>query len=92
MKDQLDALINQLIEHDILFEDAVGEFEKRFIKKTLEKHNGNLSKAAKALQIHRNTLSRKIAALNLDHQPKRRRQPRARQRKRSTPALQQGKR
>ncbi len=76
MKNQLDALVNQLVEHDILFEDAVGEFEKRFIRKVLEKNNGNLSKAAKALRIHRNTLSRKITALNLDHQPKRRRQAR----------------
>ena len=77
MKNQLDALINQLIEHDILFADAVGEFEKRFIRKVLDKSNGNLSKAAKVLRIHRNTLSRKIAALKLDHQPKRRRRPRA---------------
>lgn len=76
MKDQLDALINQLIEHEILFGDAVGEFEKRFIKKVLEKNNGNLSKTAMDLNIHRNTLSRKIAALNLDHQPKRRRRAR----------------
>lgn len=82
VKDQLDALINQMIEHDILFEDAVDEFEKKFIKKTLDKNNGNLSKAAKALRIHRNTLSRKISTLNLDHQPKRRRRPR--QRKRSS--------
>lgn len=89
MKDQLDALINQLIEHDILFEDAVSEFEKRFIKKTLEKHNGNLSKAAKALQIHRNTLSRKIMTLNLDHQPKRRR-PSSRQRKRPSTVARKG--
>ncbi|HXH49032.1 MAG TPA: helix-turn-helix domain-containing protein [Terriglobia bacterium] len=77
MKNQLDALINQLVEHDILFEDAVCEFEKRFIRKVLEKNNGNLSKAAKALRIHRNTLSRKITALKLDHQPKRRRSARA---------------
>jgi transcriptional regulator with PAS, ATPase and Fis domain len=77
VKNQLDALINQLVEHDILFEDAVCEFEKRFIRKVLEKNNGNLSKSAKALRIHRNTLSRKIAALELDHQPKRRRQARA---------------
>lgn len=76
MKNQLDALINQLVEHDILFEDAVGEFEKRFILKVLDKNNGNLSKAAKVLRIHRNTLSRKIATLNLDHRPKRRRRPR----------------
>jgi transcriptional regulator with PAS, ATPase and Fis domain len=77
VKNQLDALINQLIEHDILFEDAVGEFEKRFIRKVLDKNNGNLSKAAKVLRIHRNTLSRKITALKLDHQPKRRRRPEA---------------
>jgi len=77
VKNQLDALINQLVEQDILFEEAVGEFEKRFIWKVLEKNNGNLSKAAKVLRIHRNTLSRKVAALKLDHQPKRRRRPRA---------------
>lgn len=76
MKDQLDALINQLIEHNILYEDAVGEFEKRFIKKVLEKNNGNLSRAAKDLHIHRNTLSRKIAAFKLDHRRTRRRKSR----------------
>ena len=76
MKNQLDALINLLIEHNILFEDAVSEFEKRFIRKILEKNNGNLSKSAKDLRIHRNTLSRKVAALKLDHRPKRRRRPR----------------
>lgn len=83
MKDQLDALINQLIEHDILFEDAVSEFEKRFIDKVLANNNGNLSKAAKVLKIHRNTLSRKIAALNPDHKPKRRRKPAPKKRRRT---------
>lgn len=73
MKNQLDALINELVENDILLEEALSEFEKRFIRKVLEKNNGNLSRAAKTLHIHRNTLSRKIAVLNLDHQPKRRR-------------------
>lgn len=70
MKDQLEALINQMIEHGVGYEDAVGEFEKRFIKKVLEKANGNQSKAAQTLGIHRNTLSRKIS--ELDHRPKRR--------------------
>jgi len=72
VKDQLDALINQMIEKDIYFEEALGEFQRRFIKKVLENSNGNLSKAAKALGIHRNTLSRKIGTLGLDHRPKRR--------------------
>lgn len=74
MKDQLESLINQMIEHSIRYSDAVAEFEKRFIKKMLEKNNGNQSKAAQALGIHRNTLSRKIEDLELDHRPKRRKQ------------------
>jgi Fis family transcriptional regulator, factor for inversion stimulation protein len=73
---QLDALINQMIEKNIDFEDALGEFQSRFIKKVLENSNGNLSKAAKALGIHRNTLSRKIETLGLDHRPKPRKRSR----------------
>lgn len=73
MKDQLEALVNQMIDHGILFNDAVSEFEKRFIKRMLDKNNGNHSKTATALGIHRNTLSRKVDDLDLDHRPKRRR-------------------
>lgn len=72
MKDQLESLINQMIEQGILFTDAVTEFEKKFIKRMLEKSNGNYSKAAVALGIHRNTLSRKADELGLNHRPKRR--------------------
>ena len=72
MKDQLEALVTQMIEHGIVYDDAVVEFEKKFIRKVLEKTNGNRSKAAKALGIHRNTLSRKIVELDLDHRPSRR--------------------
>lgn len=72
MRDQLEALVHQMIEHGILFDEALREFEKRFIKRVLESNNGNQSKTAKALGIHRNTLSRKIDDLELDHQPKRR--------------------
>ena len=64
-----------MIEHGIVYEDAVVEFEKKFIRKVLDTANGNRSKAAKALGIHRNTLSRKIVELALDHRPKRRRRP-----------------
>ena len=72
MKEQLESLINQMVEHGISYEDAVNEFEKRFIRKVLEKSNNNQSKTAQALGIHRNTLSRKIDELGLDHRPKRR--------------------
>jgi DNA-binding NtrC family response regulator len=72
VKDQLESLIRQMIEQEILFTDAVSEFEKKFIKQMLEKNNGNHSKAAVALGIHRNTLSRKVDDLGLNHRPKRR--------------------
>jgi len=77
VKDQLEALIDQMIQRGVHYEDAVGQFEKRFIKKTLEKHDGNQSKAAQALGIHRNTLSRKIEGFHPDH-----RSPRGRRTKR----------
>ena len=70
MKEQLESLVNQMVDRGISYEDALGEFEKRFIKNVLEKSNGNQSKAAQILGIHRNTLSRKIEALDLDHRPK----------------------
>jgi DNA-binding NtrC family response regulator len=73
VKDQLEALVKQMIDHGILFTDAVAEFEKRFIKRMLDENKGNHSKTAKALGIHRNTLSRKVEDLEFDHQPKRRR-------------------
>ena len=72
MKDQLESLVNQMIEREILFTDAVSEFEKKFIKRMLEKNNDNHSKAAVELGINRNTLSRKVDGLGLNHRPKRR--------------------
>ncbi|HEX5080736.1 MAG TPA: helix-turn-helix domain-containing protein [Blastocatellia bacterium] len=60
MKMELEAIIDQMINHGILFDEAVKEFEKNFILKVLDRHNNNLSKAAEALGIHRNTLSKRI--------------------------------
>jgi DNA-binding NtrC family response regulator len=67
VRDQLDGLVTQMVERGILFEEAVGEFEKRFIKRVLERNNGNQSRTAEALGIHRNTLSRKLTEYKLDH-------------------------
>ena len=66
MKDQLEGLVSQMVERGILFEEAIGEFEKRFIKRTLERAQGNQCRAAKMLRIHRNTSSRKIGEYKLD--------------------------
>ena len=60
MKQQLDSLVSEMIEKGILFSEARREFEKRFIQRVLQQHRGNLSRAAKDLKIHRNTLGKKI--------------------------------
>jgi DNA-binding NtrC family response regulator len=73
VKEKLEALVLQMIDQDIGFEDACVEFERRFIRKVLEKVDGNKSKAAVTLGIHRNTLARKIGELGLNHQPSPRR-------------------
>ena len=67
MKDQLETLIGQMVERGILFDEAVTEFEKRFIKRALDRSNGNQSRAARLLGIHRNTLSRKMGLYKLEH-------------------------
>jgi Fis family transcriptional regulator, factor for inversion stimulation protein len=66
VKDQLEGLVSQMVEHGILFDEAIGEFEKRFIKRVLDRVEGNQSRAAVMLGIHRNTLSRKIVEYKLD--------------------------
>jgi Fis family transcriptional regulator len=61
VREQLDRLIEEMIDKGIRFTDAQHEFERRFIARVLARADGNLSRAAEVLGIHRNTLSRKIA-------------------------------
>ncbi len=65
MKQQLEALVTEMVEKGILFADAKREFEKRFIARVLQRHKGNLSRAAQDLKIHRNTLGKKIEEYKL---------------------------
>ncbi|MBI3894394.1 MAG: helix-turn-helix domain-containing protein [Acidobacteria bacterium] len=65
MKDQLDRLIAQMVDEGVFFQDAVSEFEKRYIRRVMEINGGNQSQTAKALGIHRNTLGRKAEEYKL---------------------------
>lgn len=60
MREQLDALVDEMVTRGIRFEDGCREFEKRFIARVLHEVDGNLGEAAVLLGMHRNTLSRKI--------------------------------
>jgi DNA-binding NtrC family response regulator len=65
LKQKLDSLIEEMISKGIRFPEARQEFEKRFVAQVLERENGNLSRAAKVLRIHRNTLSKKLQDFKL---------------------------
>ena len=61
----LDQLVTLMVEKGIHYEDAVREFDRRFIAEVIDKSDGNLCKAADTLGVHRNTLSRKIKDLKI---------------------------
>jgi Fis family transcriptional regulator, factor for inversion stimulation protein len=67
VKQQLDALIVEMVDKGIRFSEAKREFEKRFIARVVQRHRGNLSRAARDLKIHRNTLGKKIAEYKLQN-------------------------
>lgn len=69
MKDQLESLVAQLVERGVPLTMALEEFERRYIRRVLERTNGNHCRAARLLGMHRNTLSRKVAAYQLDPHP-----------------------
>jgi DNA-binding NtrC family response regulator len=50
----------------IPYEHAVREFKRQYLREVLVAHKGNQCKAAEELGIHRNTLSRVMAELDLD--------------------------
>ena len=63
----LDDLVREMVARGVHFEDAQREFEKRFLTQVIHKCDGNLTKAADALGVHRNTLTRKISTLKIKH-------------------------
>ena len=62
LRAKLEALIDQMLDGHILLEEALAEFEKLYIQKALQRHQKHLSKTATVLGIHRNTLSKRVAA------------------------------
>jgi Fis family transcriptional regulator, factor for inversion stimulation protein len=66
LKRELDAVITQMHSAGISYADAVRQFKKRYILEVLARHKGNQCKAATELGMHRNTLSRTLAELDLN--------------------------
>ena len=58
---RLEHLVEEMLDGQILLDEAMSEFEKLYIKKALAKHKQHLTKTAAVLGIHRNTLSKRVA-------------------------------
>ncbi len=54
-----------MVDKGIRYEDAQREFDRRFIARVIQRSDGNLSRAADTLGVHRNTLTRKIKDLKI---------------------------
>ncbi|HEX8458513.1 MAG TPA: helix-turn-helix domain-containing protein [Pyrinomonadaceae bacterium] len=61
MRTRLEALIDEMLDGQIMLDEAVAEFEKLYIQKALARHKEHLSRTAATLGIHRNTLSKRVA-------------------------------
>ena len=66
MKRELDALVIQMYSSGVSYSEAVRQFKRRYILEVLAQHRGNQCKAAEELGMHRNTLSRTLAELEMD--------------------------
>lgn len=69
MRARLESLIDEMLDGGILLSEALGEFEKLYIKKAFLRSQGHLSKTALALGIHRNTLSKRVATYQRAEKP-----------------------
>ena len=66
MKRELDSLVIQMHSSGVSYADAVRQFKRRYILEVLAHHKGNQCKAAEELGVHRNTLSRTLAELDMN--------------------------
>ena len=66
MRRELDSLVTQMHSSGIRYEEAVRDFKRQYLREVLIANRGNQCKAADELGMHRNTLSRAMAELELD--------------------------
>jgi transcriptional regulator with PAS, ATPase and Fis domain len=66
VKQELEALVIEMVDRGIRFSEAKREFEKRFITRVLQQHRGNLSRAAKDLASTGTRSGKKIEEYKLN--------------------------
>lgn len=66
---KLRGVVDELVGRGLTLAQARGEFERQFLLASIQHHQGNMSKSARALGVHRNTLRNKVDSLGLDGEP-----------------------
>lgn len=62
---KLEIIIEEMVGKELSLKDVLTEFEKIYIEAASKKYNGNMTKMAKALGIHRNTLHNRAKCLKI---------------------------
>lgn len=62
---KMEILIQEMVEKELHLKDAMREFEKIYIETASKKCQGNMTRTAKALGIHRNTLRNRVKLLKI---------------------------
>jgi DNA-binding NtrC family response regulator len=61
----MEIIIEEMVEKELSLKDGLKEFEKIYIETASKKYKGNMTKIAKALGIHRNTLRSRAKSLKI---------------------------
>lgn len=65
LSQRLHQLVDELQDQGLSLAQAKAEFEKQFIVATLRANGGNVSRSARSLGVHRNTLHNKVTHLGI---------------------------
>ncbi|MBX7169512.1 MAG: hypothetical protein K1X72_01070 [Pyrinomonadaceae bacterium] len=68
----METLIDEMLDGQIMLNEAMSEFEKLYIQKALLRYKDHLSQTANALGIHRNTLSKRVSTYQEQPKPPKR--------------------
>ena len=62
---KLELIVAEMVDKELSLKDALREFEKLFFEQTARRFDGNKTRMAKALGIHRNTLQNRAKSLKI---------------------------
>ncbi len=62
---RMELIVKDMVDKEISLKDALREFEKIFFEQAAKKQEGNKTRMAQALGIHRNTLHNRAKLLKI---------------------------